>query len=229
MQYSTVVFDIDGTLIDTEDAIIHALQWALRKCTGKEYAPSELTFCLGIPGENALRQLGVPDIQTTLAVWDARFKESAGETGLFDGIRPLVETLHSRGIPLGIITSKTREEYQFDFLRRGIGEYFGCSICTEDSKTHKPHPGPMLEYLRRTGFPPEKAIYIGDSTYDMQCARSAGVDCALALWGCRRPDGILSDYRLLRPADLLKLVDDTVTVTVDRPHGSRPPERPELL
>ena len=64
----------------------------------------------------------------------------------------------------------------------------------------------MLEYMRQTGARPEEILYIGDSIYDMQCAQAAGVDHALALWGCLLPEGIEATYHLEKAEDILEFV-----------------------
>lgn len=68
------------------------------------------------------------------------------------------------------------------------------------------YPAPMLFYPEQAGILPGQAIDIGDSIYDMKCAEGAGVPPALALWGCKNPEGITADYRLSQPANILDLL-----------------------
>ena len=75
MGYKQIVFDVDGTLIDTEYAVIHSLQDTIRAINGKIISDKELTFALGITGENALRRLGVSDIASALSMWDKNMEK----------------------------------------------------------------------------------------------------------------------------------------------------------
>ena len=125
---------------------------------------------------------------------------------VFPGVPAMLEGLRLRSVHVGILSSKTRSEYRTDFLPYGLGEYFGTVILAEDSARHKPDPAPMQSYLRRSGADPRQVVYVGDTVYDMQCARGAGVDCALALWGCANPQGVEASYHLEKPGDVLRLL-----------------------
>ena len=123
---------------------------------------------------------------------------------LFPGMREILERLREKGASLGIITSKLREEYDEHFEKQGLLELFPCVVTASDTPKGKPYPDPMLEYLRRTGAAPEEVLYFGDTAYDMDCARSAGVDHALVLWGCLSPEGIEATYRLEKAEEILE-------------------------
>lgn len=85
MGYKQIVFDVDGTLIDTEYAVIHSLQDTIRAINGKIISDKELTFALGITGENALRRLGVSDIASALSMWDKTWKNTGTRLLYFTG------------------------------------------------------------------------------------------------------------------------------------------------
>lgn len=86
MIYKHIVFDIDGTLIDTEYAILHSLQKTLEVTLNKKIEISKLTFALGIPGENALEKLGVDNISATLELWIENMNEFSDRINIFSGI-----------------------------------------------------------------------------------------------------------------------------------------------
>lgn len=81
------------------------------------------------------------------------------------------------------------------------------AICADDTERHKPHPEPLLKFLEVSGAKAESSIYIGDAIYDYECAREAGVDFGLALWGCRQPDTIPAKYQFEHPRDVLALLN----------------------
>ena len=98
---------------------------------------------------------------------------------LYEGILPLLEYLKSQGHVLGIITSKTMEQYKNSFIPFGIGGMFRTVITADDTKQHKPHPAPMNTYMWLEDTDASQVLYVGDSVYDMDCARAAGVDLSL--------------------------------------------------
>lgn len=205
MTYKNIVFDIDGTLIDTEKAILESLQKVMLQLKNEAIELDDLRFALGIPGKDALSRLGVKDLDEAHFLWDEIYRESIPDVRVFEGIIAVLQQLKADSHPLGIITSKTKKEYQADFYPLGLDQYFECKICADDSGKHKPEPEPMLKYLECSGAKPDEVLYIGDSIYDMQCAQGAGVDCALALWGCKNPQNIPATYYLEHPTDVIRL------------------------
>lgn len=108
------------------------------------------------------------------------------------------------GCKLGIVTSKTRNEYTADFAAPfALSGYFSTVICVEDTARPKPYPDPLLTYLNAARIHAEDALYIGDTLYDCQCAQNAGVDFGLAAWGNAAVQEIPADYIFKRPADVL--------------------------
>ncbi len=199
----TVIFDIDGTLLDTEHTVLHSLRDTIAELKGEKPELSELTFALGIPGEVALQQLGVEDMDRGKAVWNKYFQAYSHAVKLFAGVEDVIKELKLQGYKLGVITSKTREEYKTDFTPFGLDSYFDVVICAEDSARPKPFPDPMLRYLEISGSQKEEVIYIGDTAYDMLCASDAEVKFGLALWGCHSLKNIRADYYFNAPRDIL--------------------------
>ena len=203
--YKHLVFDIDGTIIDSAKINMLSLQETVRELRGEVMPLEELYFSFGIPGIRAMEILGFSKPAEALQAWIKKYSAYAERLGmpLFPGMREVLDKLHAEGVSLGIITSKLREEYDDHFGRRGLLELFPCAVTSSDTPKGKPYPDPMLEYLRRTGAKPEEVIYFGDTAYDMDCARAAGVDHGLVLLGCLNPDGIEATYRLNRVEELL--------------------------
>ena len=108
MKYKHIVFDSNGTLIDTEYAVLHSLQDTILSLTGKEKSLDELMFALGITVEDALRILGIHDILPTLDLWNHQICRYADTVTVFDGIPELLKDLLRQDYDMGIVTSKTK-------------------------------------------------------------------------------------------------------------------------
>lgn len=206
MGYKHMVFDVDGTLIDSGMADLRGLQDTMEQLTGVAPPLEDLLFSQGIPGKASLQRLGIENYEAVEEQWIQNIRRYSGGITLFDGIKETLEALAARGIGLGVVTSRTHREFDRDFPRYGITHLFGPMICAEDAPGHKPQPDPLIRYMELTGAAPGETLYIGDTVNDSLCAQSAGVDFALALWGTFDP-AIPSKYRLARPADLLALPD----------------------
>lgn len=205
MKYKHIVFDVDGTLVDTEYAVLHSLQETLRILYGKEIPCAELEFALGITGIDALKILEIPNISHAIGLWEKILRNYIDTNKIFEGIAELLENLRKLDYKMGIVTSRTREEFTHEFCRLGISHYFTTIVCADDTQEHKPNAAPLLKYVQLSEIDYGEVLYIGDSEYDSKCAENAGIDFALAVWGShgRR---IKADYFLERPADLLSVM-----------------------
>lgn len=202
MRYQHIIFDIDGTLINTKDAVLLSMRDTLKTVTGTCYDPEELTFSLGIPGRDALRELKITDMERSMELWEKNMEHYRHTVHIYPGITEVLTTLQQSGCGLGVVTSQTKDELDQDFGRLGLRPYFRTIVCASDTVHHKPSPEPLLKYMELTGTDRSDILYIGDSIYDSQCARSAHVDFALAVWGCM-DQTVDADYYFDTPLDLL--------------------------
>lgn len=200
--FDYIVFDVDGTLADTEESVLSSLGQIIQEETGKTLPRHELEFALGIPGKNALEKLGIYS-QATLDRWCQVAASFKSTISVFPGLHEVIATLSDNGCKLGIVSSRARNEYAEEIAPLGFDKYFEHNILVEDTTEHKPAPAPMLEYLRRTGANPGNVVYVGDTVYDEQCATSAGVSFARAAFGItpRHPKCHLQPRNPQRPAN----------------------------
>ena len=124
MKYKHIVFDIDGTLIDTEYAVLHSLQETIKGLSEREIPCSELRFALGITGTDALKKLEIKDTSYAIELWDKNMRNYTNTIKVFDGIVELLKNLLSLDYKMGIVTSKTREEFTHDLSYCSTEEFF---------------------------------------------------------------------------------------------------------
>jgi HAD superfamily hydrolase (TIGR01549 family) len=205
IMYNYLIFDIDGTIIDTEKAVISSLQKLLKLETGIDYPADQLSFVLGIPGSTALKQLNITDTEKACQKWNEYLKEFYSHIRVFPDLEEIIKHLHDLKIKTGIVTSKTKQELIDDFYPFGLHDYFDYIVCADDTSKHKPDPEPIVKCLEIAKASPSETIYIGDTSYDMQSAQSAGVDFALALWGTK-DSNLKAKIKLNHPKEILDIV-----------------------
>ena len=206
MRYSHLVFDIDGTLIDTNGPYLLAMQRLLRERFGQEKSLDDLLCILGVPERLTLKRFGFSDVEEAYAAVSRYFDEYSGGIRVFDGLEDTLAGLKALGYPMGLVTSKTRSAFDGEFSRLSIAAYFGTAVCFDDTSLHKPDPAPMLCYLSRTGADPARTLYVGDSPNDLAMCRAAGVGCVLVTWGSFQRERDPSVRYLSHPRELLKLL-----------------------
>ncbi len=202
--YLNFVFDVDGTLIDSENVIISTLSKVVEKY-GIKKENKELSFVLGIPGVEALRLLGIKNIKQAKEEWDFYLRHESKSLVLFNGIRNMLDALYNKDITMGIVTSRTRNALDKLFDNLDLKKYFKYTVCVDDTLNHKPQPAPLLKYLELSGADPSSVIYIGDTLYDSLCAINAEIDFGLASWGAKTITDINAEYIFKQPQDIFDL------------------------
>ncbi len=202
--YDCVIFDIDGTILDTREASLLSVQKAYFMESGTLLPLEEIDFAFGTTTRNTAKKLNVADAETFITRIDETYHQLAHKTGFFPGMEETIRHLFERNIYLGVVTSKTIWEYEHDFTKFGLKQYFKTAICVEDTKKHKPDAQPLYEFFTRSGQNSKTSLYIGDSINDQLCAKAAGVDFALAEWGATAE--LKAKYVLGMPEDVLKII-----------------------
>ena len=192
--YTDFVFDIDGTLLDTERTGVLSLMQTIRELTGREVSYEEAYGFFGVPSFKASTTLGYADKDRFAAVWEEHFQELMYLVAPFPGVEETLDALKARGVRLGVVTSRSKFEIEYDPHLARLLPRFDVVVGSEDSSRHKPFPDPMLAYFARTGATAASTLYIGDTMHDYQCGHDAGCDFALADWKKRGGQGIPADY-----------------------------------
>ncbi|MCH5462258.1 HAD family hydrolase [Lactobacillus sp. LC28-10] len=204
------IFDVDGTLLDTEAMYMKALDKVLRQHQ-IQHPYNELAQTFGITSFDALKQLKVPAelIQPILDEWAQAIPEFQHLVHVYDGIEAMLTGLkNASGTQLAIMTSKQKYEFKRDVTPLGLDQYFSEFVFFEDAKRGKPAPDPILVAIDRLGADPATTIYVGDTQYDLQAAHAAGVKFGLVAWGNGHTKPIEgADYVFAAPKDILALTD----------------------
>ncbi|MEI6100622.1 MAG: HAD family hydrolase [Eubacteriales bacterium] len=202
--YDCVIFDIDGTILDTKEASFLAVQQAYFKVSSKLLPLDEVEFSFGVTTRQTASILNVADPDQFIEEIDRQYHLHSDRTNIFPGLLEVIRSLFEQNIYLGIVTSKTVWEYEHDFEHFNLKPYFGRAMCVEHTKNHKPDPEPLSMFFLLTGMKPEKSLFIGDTINDSLCAKAAGVDFALAKWGTT--ENLPAKYYLKNPGEIFTIL-----------------------
>ena len=213
----TVLFDLDGTFADTLPDLSVALTQALAE-RNLEPVSSHVLRPLVSRGARAMAEKACGEIvdQSTLDGLVARFLALYGanvslHTRLVDGVQAVLDELHRRAIPWGIVTNKRREYSEplmraLDPTRRAA-----CIVSGDSTANAKPHPQPLLHACKLLGSTPGACVYVGDAEIDMLAARRAGMRSVAALYGYIAPEDDPRSWRadatIDTPHELLAWID----------------------
>ena len=194
MRFRIVLFDLDGTLIDSGPIILSSMQHAVRTVLGREIPPDELGMTIG--GQGIVTQMQAIDAAHADELLEVYKEHNDGlhETlEAFDELLALLPGLKAQGRKLGIVTAKRHRTVGLALDRfPALARSFDVVVAHEDTSRHKPEPDPVLLAIEKLEGAPEEAVYVGDSPFDIGAAKAAGVYAVAVSWG-----GIHSDERLL--------------------------------
>jgi pyrophosphatase PpaX len=192
--FPVVLFDLDGTLIDSGPIILASMQHATRTVLGREIAYEELAATVGGQGlVSQMRSLDPDRVDELLEAYRAHNDPLHDTLEAFEEVLALLPRLREEGRKLGIVTAKRHRTVALAFNRfPQLDEHVDVVIAYEDTARHKPDPDPVLAGVDRLGADPAQAAYVGDSPFDIRAAKSAGVFAVAVGWG-----GIHADERLL--------------------------------
>lgn len=194
MNYRLLVFDWDGTIIDSASTIAECIRDAAADLGLKVPTYEQASHVIGLGLRDALRH-AVPDLPAERTVefverYREHFRAREYQMDLFAGMRELIETLHSRTV-LGIATGKSRRGLDRALDATGLKPYFRASRCADE--THpKPHPAMLIELMAELNVPAGQALMIGDTSHDLDMARAAGVDALAVTYGAHAEEGLRS-------------------------------------
>jgi pyrophosphatase PpaX len=192
MRFPVVLFDLDGTVIDSGAIILASMRHAAKEVLGVEPADEQLMAAVGGPGLEAQMHALAPDLVDELVtVYREHNEPLHDELACCAGMEDLLVRLKDEGRRLGIVTAKRRKTVDLAFAKLPLAHLFDTVVGGDETERHKPHPEPLLLALKRLEAEASEAAYVGDAPFDVQAAKAAGIFSVAVAWG-----GIHSRERL---------------------------------
>jgi pyrophosphatase PpaX len=212
VRFRIVLFDLDGTLIDSGPIILASMQHAVRTVLGRDIPRDELGMTIG--GQGIVAQMQAIDVEHADDLLEAYKEHNDGlhETlEAFDELVALLPGLKAEGRKLGIVTAKRHRTVALALERfPALADAFDVVVGFEDTERHKPDAEPVLLAVERLAGTPGEAAYVGDSPFDIGAAKAAGVFAIAVGWGGIHPDDRLlaegPDAFVRTPEELLDVL-----------------------
>ena len=192
MRFPVVLFDFDGTVIDSGAIILASMRHATLTVLGRDFEDEILMAAVGGSGLNEqMRLLDDSRVDELVRVYRAHNEPLHSELVCCAGMEDVLAQLKQEGRTLGIVTAKRRQTVALAFEHVPIEHLFDVVVGSEETERHKPDPAPLLHALEELGARADDTAYVGDSPFDIRAAKAAGVHAIAVTWG-----GIHSHERL---------------------------------
>jgi pyrophosphatase PpaX len=211
VRFPVVLFDLDGTVVDSGSIILASMRHATREVLGREYGDEELMQAVGGPGLDAQFAALAPDrVEDLVRVYREHNEPLHDELVCCTGMDDVLVRLKEEGRRLGVVTAKRRITVELAFANVPLGHLFETIVGGDETERHKPDPQPLLLAAQRMDALPADTAYVGDSPFDVLAAKAAGMYAIAVTWGgihdrdkleAAEPDAIVD-----RAEELLALV-----------------------
>jgi pyrophosphatase PpaX len=180
MRFETVLFDLDGTVVDSGGIILASMRHATREVLGRDYSDDELMQTVGGPGLEAQMAALAPE---HVDVYRAHNEPLHDELEACAGMEQVLVRLYEEGRRLGVVTAKRRSTVDLAFAQVPLGHLFEAIVGGDETERHKPDPEPLLLGAARLGADPVATAYVGDSPFDIRAAKAAEMFAVAVTWG----------------------------------------------
>lgn len=210
-QYSTYIFDLDGTLLYTLDDLASSVNHAMREFGFPEHSIEDVRKMVG-NGIKKLIERAIPSgkenpqYDKVYSVFiEYYLKHSLDTTRPYDGIIEMLRSLKKQGKKMAVVSNKYYKATE-ELCRHFFNDYISVAIGESENIRKKPAPDSVLEAIRRLGVDKEDCVYVGDSEVDVETARNSGLPCISVLWGFREKDFLVehgAETFIERPDEIL--------------------------
>lgn len=197
----TVLFDFDGTLIDTHTLIVEGLNYISTKYRGLPFSPQEHEKMLGKPLGTQLEMICPDQVESSMVEFQGWYRENHDHHARpFEDIYDMLHLLRAEGYRVGIVTNNSRQGLQLGLDLLGLESLFDVIVTRDDVSECKPSPEGIQKALNFLNTLPGGCMYVGDSVGDIQAARAAGVMPVMVSWTTLS----LEEIRCLAPEELIE-------------------------
>ena len=206
-QINTALFDLDGTLMDSNELIDDTWRYTVKALTGRDITDEDVRLTMGEMLADSMRRL-LPDVgvEEALEVYRAYQRDFFLERiRLFEGAEDVLLALRAAGCKTGLVTSRLKSSTERALTHFGIGGLFDAVLTASDTEVFKPDPAPIFAVLEKLGSRPGEALYAGDTVHDIEAGLAAGVFTILVDWsfalppekraGCPAPDMVIESLK----------------------------------
>ncbi|UGB30314.1 pyrophosphatase PpaX [Metabacillus sp. B2-18] len=210
MKINTLLFDLDGTLINTNELIIESFLHTLHSYYPNQYKREDVLPFIGPTLYDTFNSINAEKVEEMVKVY-RKFNHEQHDVLVkeYETVFETVKTLKEKGFKLGIVTTKIRATVNMGLTLTKLDQFFDVVVTLDDVENAKPHPEPVLKALEQLGSKPEEAIMVGDNHHDVEAGKNAGTKTAGVAWSIKGRDYISShnpDYLLETMSDLLPIV-----------------------
>jgi pyrophosphatase PpaX len=184
MSRPVVLFDLDGTVVDSGAIILASMRHATRQVLGRDFDDAELMQAVGGPGLEAQMAVFAPErVDELVRVYRAHNEPLHDELEACAGMEDVLVRLHEEGRRLGVVTAKRRSTVELAFASVPLAHLFETVVGGDETEKHKPDPAPLLLAAERMGVAPADCAYVGDSPFDIRAAKAAEMYAVAVTWG----------------------------------------------
>lgn len=183
VEVAAVLFDLDGTLLNTVPLILASHRHTFGKIMDFIPSDEEILATIGEPLVTTFSRFGDkgPVLMEEYINWSV--PRTASHSSLFEGVVPMLESLREQGFLTGVVTARRCEGMHVCLDAFNLKPYFDVLVCAEETERHKPDPDPILLAMKRLGTArPDRVLYVGDTVHDLQSAKNAGSHFAAVEW-----------------------------------------------
>lgn len=208
MCIEAILFDNDGTIIDSVAAITQAFEHAFMTVYGSVPPLGEFMGMVGSPLREQMRYFAPDRVEELVAAYrDFNDLHHDELVNVYPNVKETLQELSDSKIPVGMVTSKLHAIAERGLALFGIDGYFEEIVGADDCELHKPDPAPLLLCSERMGVDIGHCLYVGDSPYDLKAANAAGAISVAALWGMYEPDILRRESPRYEARDIREIPD----------------------
>ncbi|HHU18210.1 MAG TPA: HAD-IA family hydrolase [Clostridiales bacterium] len=210
---NTVMFDFDGTIMDTNRVILQSWQHTFRTFEGRERSEEEIYSTFGEPLYITMKKVlpNIPVEEAAEVYRSYHYDKFTDLISVFPGMLELLKALKDRDHKVVLVTSRLWPTTKIGLDKYGMQKYFDTIVTGDDCRNFKPDPEPVNIALKRLSSRPEESIMIGDTIFDILSAKNAGVKSALVSWALAVKEEEMNgenspDYIIKKPEDVLEII-----------------------